>query len=445
MKRFFLLAGVVIAMASCAKNEVVDINTQADNSIGFSLYTSATTKAGVETTESLKVPNNSLGVYSVWTGADNFDDMILPNARVYYSSTYGWGSTTTYYWPVNGAAMDFYAYYPFDADLTTADVSNLDEKDIIPAELMPIKETAIDQIDLLAGKALNKNIDDSEVVLEMDHLLSKVDFQLAICSESLESYIEVIINKVTLTGIANTHGGLDLIAGELVGVAYDDQTVDDSAEGKYQYFVPEGQNDAVNFDISVTSVADGKVNYAVLTDNYNETDETDAYVKSVSFTDVSIFDSNGYVIPDSYDADGNYTSSATKRNTTHISYVELDASADVSAFMLLPQTLNETGNADGFTPQQLEIIYTVKQSGLAIVVSEGSSPLTAQFDLCVDDVTKWEAGKSYLYTLLFDGANLDNANPLELTVSSVSAWVTESGYQAEVDNSTTTTGGGENE
>ncbi|MFI3280322.1 MAG: fimbrillin family protein, partial [Rikenellaceae bacterium] len=146
MKRFFLLAGVVIAMASCAKNEVVDINTQADNSIGFSLYTSATTKAGVETTESLKVPNNSLGVYSVWTGADNFDDMILPNARVYYSSTYGWGSTTTYYWPVNGAAMDFYAYYPFDADLTTADVSNLDEKDIIPAELMPIKETAIDQI-----------------------------------------------------------------------------------------------------------------------------------------------------------------------------------------------------------------------------------------------------------------------------------------------------------
>ncbi len=424
MKRFFLLAGVVIAMASCAKNEVVDINTQADNSIDFSIYTSATTKAGVETTASLKTVNNSLGVYSVWAGETDFDDMILPNARVYYSSTYGWGSTTTYYWPVNGAAMDFYAYYPFDATLTTADVSDLDENDIVPADLMPIEDTAIKQIDLLAGGAKNKNIDDESVLLEMDHLLSKVDFQVGVCSQSRKTYVEVIIYSMKLTGIENVHGGLDLINNELVAA---------SGTGDYQYFAP---TSGINFDISVSAVADGETNYAVITDNMASDGD---YVESITLTDLSIFDSNGWVIPDTvYDEDGSTVINYTTENK-NFNYVELDASADISAFMLLPQTLNETGNSDDFTPQQLEIEYTVKQAGLAIVVSDDDEPITATFDLCVDGLTAWEAGKSYLYTLLFDGADLDNANPLTLTVNSLADWDNDAGYQADVDNSTTTT------
>lgn len=50
MKKFLLLAGVIAAMASCAKDELVDVNLNDPNMINFTTSYVGTTKAGIRTT-----------------------------------------------------------------------------------------------------------------------------------------------------------------------------------------------------------------------------------------------------------------------------------------------------------------------------------------------------------------------------------------------------------
>ena len=101
MKRFFILASAaIVALASCAKTEVV--YKDGPQEISFKKITGVMTKATTLT-------GGNLGVFA------------NQGESVYFGNTsFGWDATNLYYksdktWPLEGT-LDFTVYYPYNAD-----------------------------------------------------------------------------------------------------------------------------------------------------------------------------------------------------------------------------------------------------------------------------------------------------------------------------------------
>ena len=106
MKRFFILASAaIVALASCAKTEVV--YKDAPEEIAFKAFTGAMTKAPVTGTTFLT--GQSMFVYG-WNNADHakyFEPN--PTEFVYEDSKTAWDGNTPQYYPATGA-LDFVAF-----------------------------------------------------------------------------------------------------------------------------------------------------------------------------------------------------------------------------------------------------------------------------------------------------------------------------------------------
>lgn len=369
MNRFFQLACVVVAMASCAKNEVVDVNSVSDPGvIEFSIYEGSSTKAGDVTTSTI----DDVGVYGVLNDIQfSIDALKIPNTMVSKDGN-DWESSASYYWPIDGTPYDFYAYYPFSG---TADVTNLDENGYVPATDLPISDTAIEQVDILAGGKLGA-VNGQQVQLTLDHMLAKVDFRVGIESEYTEGALEITIHSITLKGIENEHLGLDLVKKELV---YNSAT---------------GTSDTYAYN--------------------NETESPNLVLKAMTGTGAGNPTVSGTSLSDPLSLSSRFAVGAIANDVT--SYAEIDASDDIEAFMLLPQTLTDNG-------QQLVFEYTMKQAGGYIIggaVQEDTSitTQTSTFNLNVSNVDEWKAGCQYIYTLKFVGKDdgLTDAHVIEFYV-----------------------------
>ncbi|MBQ9548071.1 MAG: fimbrillin family protein [Bacteroidales bacterium] len=104
MKKFFLLAVAVMAMAACAKTGV---NSVSNNLIAFqpaNHVTKAITGSVFPTTE-------TFGVYA-WTAGTTGTYFIDNNVVAYANGV--WTTATPYYWPKN-QSVDFFCYYPYNA------------------------------------------------------------------------------------------------------------------------------------------------------------------------------------------------------------------------------------------------------------------------------------------------------------------------------------------
>ncbi len=343
-------------MASCSKNEVVDLNREsASGVINFSVYTSASTKAGDVTTSNV----DNVGVYGVLDGAD-LSAPFIKNTELTTTSTGGWVTSASYYWPEDlSSTYDFYAYYPFTG---VADVPSLDDNTYVAASGLPISATAIEQVDILAGNNTEAT-NGSTVQITLDHMLSKVDFRLGLKSEYTEGALEIEVKGITLLNINNSHSGLDLITPALVPA---------TGTGSYTY------NTATTNLVMVASTA------------------SDAGNPTVSGTTLS--DPESLV--------SRFVDGATPNTVT--SYAELNASESIEAFMLLPQTL-EAG------VQRVALSYTVSQYGF--IVGSETEATVAYFDLKTDEIGEWKAGSSYLYTMIFDATDLADAYKISLYVT----------------------------
>lgn len=112
MKRFFLAALAIAAIASCAKNEVNEVT--ANDQITFQTVVGPSTKALIDgeiyPTEDL--PFGTVAYYNA-TGITFPTDaeLYIPESMVSYSSPY-WSTATPYYWPKNGS-LTFFSYSPY--------------------------------------------------------------------------------------------------------------------------------------------------------------------------------------------------------------------------------------------------------------------------------------------------------------------------------------------
>ena len=150
MKRFFILAtAAIVALASCAKTEVV--YNDAPEEIALSTVNMPMTKAFTE----------AMTVFAYLDGDEYFG-----NTTFAQSGTY-WKAATAKYWPASGT-LDFLVWAPADPNLTSTGATNLGG----------ISKDTDDQDDLLYGSASGDK-DDEYVNVELKHALSKVQINVA--------------------------------------------------------------------------------------------------------------------------------------------------------------------------------------------------------------------------------------------------------------------------
>lgn len=117
MKRLFILAAATVALASCAKTQVV--YNEEPQEIAFKTVENVMTKAN---TSLGYWADGSMGVFAYKTGETN---SYFTNAKFekHTTESYWVGNGTSYYWPFQGT-LDFYFYAPHQ----TGNAVNVNEK-----------------------------------------------------------------------------------------------------------------------------------------------------------------------------------------------------------------------------------------------------------------------------------------------------------------------------
>lgn len=417
MNRFLLLVAVALAATSCLKQEFGEENSQTPALIKFSTYAASTSATKTSDVTSANLTGD-VGVYAIVSTATSFSDLKIPNTElsgvVSQSDAYvgnndavdsdgdyvedfsdvitgQWSASASYYWPSDSSiSYDFYAYYPFT---DVADKAGYITSDGVLTDgdaQFEIAETAEGQVDILAGGALEqRESSDSEVMLTLNHMLAKVDFQIGLKSEVEASAITLIIEDIQLRNILHTHSGLDLngaanddSAELLVNTTASDTTTSD------KYIYGAAQTSGALFDM-----------YAVPTTYITGYDDAGnaiegEYLGAVTYNEVNGYwvlkDATIYSVKD--DANNMLVTLGGRNQTT--SYYDIDA-ASTDAFKMLPQVLTDDTQYD----QQVVLWYTVMQSGSYIAQSSTSG---YAIDLRTNEVPEWEAGHHYIYRIIFN-------------------------------------------
>lgn len=175
MKRLFILAtAAIVALASCAKTEVV--YTEAPAEIGFKAFTGAMTKAPV--TDATFPTEQTMIVYG-WNNADKAE--YFP-ATTFTHNGVNWAATPAQYYPSNGA-LDFVAFTqaPTAAANTSYTLTLADNTDT-QHDLMASQ--------YVAGKTKASNV----VTLPFHHTLALIQVNFKCTGTNVQ------INSVQLTG-----------------------------------------------------------------------------------------------------------------------------------------------------------------------------------------------------------------------------------------------------
>ena len=146
MKRFFLAALAIAAIASCAKNEVNEVTD--NNQITFQTVVGPATKALIDGT-SYETTAPSFGTFAYYNAAGTTfptsSALYIPESEVTYVAP-NWTTATPYYWPKNGT-LAFFSYSPYSingsvtCDATTGitianyDVSSAQDVDVMVADV----------------------------------------------------------------------------------------------------------------------------------------------------------------------------------------------------------------------------------------------------------------------------------------------------------------------
>lgn len=146
MKRFFLAALAIAAIASCTKNEVNEVTD--NNQITFQTAVGPSTKALINGT-SYGTTDPSFGTFAYYNATgETFPtdaELYIPESEVSYSAS-NWTTTIPYYWPKNGS-LAFFSYSPWSINgnvscsethgitISNYDVSAAQDVDVMVADV----------------------------------------------------------------------------------------------------------------------------------------------------------------------------------------------------------------------------------------------------------------------------------------------------------------------
>ena len=122
MKKLFYFAAAAVALAACAKNEVIPVNSGESQEITFNV--APKTKAGTQTFNT-KWNFKAYAYYYAGGNASATPQLYINNAVVSHQTIKTekgnesvWKSTQSYYWPKNGS-LTFFAWTSLEEDVAT--------------------------------------------------------------------------------------------------------------------------------------------------------------------------------------------------------------------------------------------------------------------------------------------------------------------------------------
>lgn len=187
MKVFFAVAALAV-LASCSKNELAEVNPEAQNVVKFDNYLGKTKAAEIAGIDALKP--QGFKVYADIYGA-TFGSF-MSNLAVTWSTD--WSYTGDYSWVNAGTNINFYAYSTSQA--LTANASGL----LAPT----IAATAAGQDDILIAAKVTQA--SGTVNFAFTHALSQVDFKID-CGEGTTA----TINSFEIQGVNTASASLSLL------------------------------------------------------------------------------------------------------------------------------------------------------------------------------------------------------------------------------------------
>lgn len=209
MKKSLLIAALaVFTMASCSKDEVVEVKS---NEISFSVLANNSTKAS-----EVYGSNNVMTEFHVWSGYTLDGTNWTPyfsNETATESATGVWSTAKTYYWPElgTGKALNFYAIAGFTEENSKAKVeiyktdANVSQPDWVggPQPRVVSFEPNADvakQEDLLYAVYSQTTAADAntKAVMNFRHALSQIEFQ----AKNVSNNLCVTISDVTIGYLA---------------------------------------------------------------------------------------------------------------------------------------------------------------------------------------------------------------------------------------------------
>lgn len=207
MKQYFAMAVAMTAalMSSCSEEELVTTSENTNGTpVAFDSYLARTRATTLTTLSSIQAANAGFGVYAYEQGTlpvvDYTNSFVAPNFFANQQVTYNtpnWEYTNIKYWPNNpGAMLSFYAYAPYNANITTDVTSNprlILNGDYNGPALQYKMPAALNQgVDLCWGQEKDKTLApvnktkpgvNDKIQFNFKHALSRLGFNIQVFSD----------------------------------------------------------------------------------------------------------------------------------------------------------------------------------------------------------------------------------------------------------------------
>lgn len=214
MKKILAIAALVaVALTSCVKNETF-APAEEISFENFTLSSKALVNAGVFDT------NLTFGVFATDNGTDF---TFVDNDEVVYKTSYTyWGFDPAKYWPTNAGApvdVDFYAYYPYNDNTGTEQVT-CDLEDGISITDANLGTTIGSQKDyLVAPVVVDKNVTNAAAGVDVvfKHIASLILFSAEDVTEIPDLQELVTINSITIKQVSTSGNYVNTAANTVAG------------------------------------------------------------------------------------------------------------------------------------------------------------------------------------------------------------------------------------
>ena len=185
MKRFFILASAaIVALASCAKTEVV--YKDAPEQIAFKKVSNVMTKATMQ--------GHSLGVFANinGTGGEYF-----PNTKFQWDAQKQWYESSRT-WPLSGK-LDFTVYFPYEFGAEYDAETNILTVPVYPSLI------ELDQYYYGSQRYIGLDRGDNEKNVSLNHMCAKITLKFANTSDY--EFVSATLNDVYTQGNVNVNYG----------------------------------------------------------------------------------------------------------------------------------------------------------------------------------------------------------------------------------------------
>lgn len=350
MKKLFYFAAAAVALAACAKNEVIPVNSGENQEITFNV--APKTKGTVSSTDPRYFNElNHFVSYAYfrkdgneWPGAEG--EIYINAAEISFDAN-KWKAASTYYWPKSEkSSLTFFAWSTNSASITLTDATvSCDSKSGISVSGYDvIKNKNVDLLvaDVAAKKTANEDLySHNGVPTLFRHKLSYLIFNVKTAADyKTKDGKDFFINSITLRGF------------------------------------------------------DSKGSYSQKADNKTSTDPSPiVYDKTGVWSDFEGKNAAGATTP----SEQKYFNS-TGGVEFGKDVMSLDANAGVDQKYYLPQTIADIEDPSSTTNYTIEVVYTIKTTEKSTVTTETVKKYIKASDIYGEN---WEINKKYTCTLTF--------------------------------------------